>query len=92
MVRYKARYLLFNILYPNGSTSTKPVSTPTTSSSTAAPAGLDFLLPTPDVTPGEFSRLLRDTIAAQFGDFDAGVTGSLSSIPLPLYYSYAWLE
>jgi len=70
MVRYKARYLLFNVLYPSAA-STAPPSAP--------PKHIDFLSPSdPSISPGDLATLLRDTIAHNFGDWGSGVAGNLS--------------
>ncbi|KAL7270906.1 RNA-binding protein pop5 [Rhizina undulata] len=66
MVRFKSRYLLFNVLYPD-----------------AAPAmlssKLDFATPSEaSLNAGDISRLVRESIALNFGDWGAGVTGNLS--------------
>ncbi|KAI5848278.1 RNase P and RNase MRP subunit [Tricharina praecox] len=66
MVRYKARYLLFNILYPPNTMS------PSTSTH------IDFLAPTPSVSPSELAALIRDSLLREFGDHGAGIAGNLS--------------
>jgi hypothetical protein len=84
MVRYKARYLLFNILYPTASS-------PTSSTSSTSPSPLDFHSPTTaGVTPGDLATLLRESILQNFGDWGSACAGNLSgtrtsedSPPLP---------
>jgi len=66
MVRYKARYLLFNILYPPNSTSASPSK------------HIDFLAPTPELATSELAALIRDSLQREFGDHGAGVAGNLS--------------
>jgi ribonuclease P/MRP protein subunit POP5 len=68
MVRYKARYILFDVLYPNA---------PKTLG--AASTHLEFSSPSdPSITSSYLSGLLRDGLAHQFGDYGAGVAGNLS--------------
>ncbi|KAA8894246.1 ribonucleases P/MRP protein subunit POP5, partial [Sphaerosporella brunnea] len=68
MVRYKARYLLFNVLYPHAPASI-----------TAATSSLDFHAPSdPSISPSELATLIRDTLSTNFGDWGAGVAGGLS--------------
>ncbi|KAF8477590.1 ribonuclease P/MRP protein subunit [Kalaharituber pfeilii] len=77
MVRYKSRYLLFNILYPNAPS--------TNSINPSIPTHLDFCAPTdPAVTPQVLASVVRDAITLQFGDWGSGMTSSLSGNHLPL--------
>jgi ribonuclease P/MRP protein subunit POP5 len=72
MVRIKHRYLLVDILYPEYSKSF--------SSSSSTPRHLKFHQPTADtLTPGLFSKLLRDTVSDLFGDYGVGKLGGASS-------------
>lgn len=77
MVRFKQRYLLFNVLYPEPPTGAAATSTST------MPNMLDFMQMSPGVTQGEISRMVRDSIALNFGDWGAGITGNLSSTSRP---------
>lgn len=66
MVRYKARYLLFNILYPNepsSNASDKPIFSHPSDSSLSRPL---------------LTTLLRDALILQFGDHGGGLAGSLN--------------
>ncbi|KAI5795585.1 Rpp14/Pop5 family-domain-containing protein [Geopyxis carbonaria] len=67
MVRYKARYILFNVLYPTAPSTGKD-----------APKAIDFLAPSDGVTPSELATLIRNTIATEYGDWGSGVAGNLS--------------
>jgi ribonuclease P/MRP protein subunit POP5 len=72
MVRIKHRYLLVDILYPEYSKSFSP--------SSSTPRHLKFHQPTADtLTPGLFSKLLRDTVSDLFGDYGVGKLGGASS-------------
>lgn len=83
MVRFKSRYLLFNILYPNAPCN----SNNTTTSSVALPTHLDFNAPTdPSVTGGLLVSQIRDAITMQFGDWGSGMTSSLSGTTI--YYPF----
>jgi ribonuclease P/MRP protein subunit POP5 len=63
MVRFKSRYLLFEIYYPNDS----PASSAT------------FHTPSPSsANPKAVAAVIRDSIALHFGDLGAGKTGALS--------------
>ena len=78
MVRYKSRYLLFNILYPTATTAT-------------ATAGDRIIFQQPSdpktTTPSELATLLRESLTHQFGDWGAGVAGNLSgTIPCPFSF------
>lgn len=67
MVRYKARYLLFNILYP------------TSAASPDAQKHIDQLVPSdPAISSSELATLLREELARQFGDWGSGLAGNLS--------------
>ncbi|KAI5821271.1 ribonucleases P/MRP protein subunit POP5, partial [Pyronema omphalodes] len=67
MVRYKARYLLFNVLYP------------TSAPDSINPAHIDFLAPSDSsVTPGELATLIREGLSHNFGDWGAGIAGNIS--------------
>lgn len=78
MVRYKARYLLFNILYPP--TGAAPAQ------GTAPATHIDHLLPSdPAITPGELAALFRDSLLELHGDWGAGVAGNLSGTTLCAY-------
>jgi len=73
MVRFKSRYLLFNILYPNA-----PCSSPAGNAS-VLPTHLDFNSPTDaSVTPQHLLSIIRDAITMQFGDWGSGMTPSLT--------------
>lgn len=74
MVRYKSRYLLFNILYP-------------TATATAGD-GIIFQQPSDPktTTPSELATLLRESLTHQFGDWGAGVAGNLSGTVCPLSF------
>ena len=75
MVRFKSRYLLFNILYPNAPCNSN--------SNSALPTHLDFNAPTdPSVTGHALVSLIRDAITMQFGDCGSGMTSSLSGTTL----------
>lgn len=64
MVRLKHRYLVLNFLYPDLPPSTSATTNP------KLPPTLHFNRPTPDtVTLPYLSRLLRDLISDQFGDY-----------------------
>ena len=63
MVRLKHRYLLLQILYPDG---------PST-----LPGSLSFNGPTNDaLTPRNLSNLIRENIADLFGDYGSGLTAA----------------
>lgn len=71
MVRYKARYLLFDVLYP------EEPSLLAVSSSTQA--HIEFNSPSdPTITPAHLATLIREGLAHQFGDWGAGVAGNIS--------------
>lgn len=71
MVRYKARYLLFDVLYP------EEPSLPAISSSTQA--HIEFHSSSdPTITPSYLANLIREGLAHQFGDWGAGVAGNVS--------------
>lgn len=71
MVRYKTRYLLFDVLYP------EEPSLPTVGSSTQA--HIEFNSSSdPTITAASFATLIREGLAHQFGDWGAGVASSLS--------------
>ncbi|QKX58126.1 uncharacterized protein TRUGW13939_05247 [Talaromyces rugulosus] len=79
MVRIKHRYLLVDILYPEYSKSFSSLS--------STPHHLKFHQPTADtLTPGLFSKLLRDTVSDLFGDYGVGKLGGASSGNLIIKY------
>ena len=65
MVRFKARYILFNVLYPD-----------TTSKN---PTSLDFLAPSPQLSASDLAKLIRASLEQQFGDYGGGHAGNLAS-------------
>ena len=70
MVRFKCRYLLFEIYYPND-----PVLSPVS----GAPAS--FHTPSPKTaTQKAVASKVRESIALHFGDLGAGKTGALSGM------------
>lgn len=72
MVRYKARYLLFDVLYPE-----EPHLPTATSSSTQTHIGFHSSSD-PTITSSYLASLIREGLAHQFGDWGAGVAGNLS--------------
>lgn len=71
MVRYKSRYLLFDVLYP------EEPSLPAINSSTQA--HIEFHSPSdPTITATYLAGLVREGLAHQFGDWGAGVAGNLT--------------
>ncbi|KAB5532586.1 Rpp14/Pop5 family-domain-containing protein [Coniochaeta sp. 2T2.1] len=74
MVRFKERYLLVNILHPEGgnaSTTTSKKQQPTIDK--PLPAVLIYNQPTTDhVTPQSLLRAIRAQVAALFGDYGSG--------------------
>lgn len=70
MVRLKHRYLLINILYPDGATTSRP---PTKD----VPDIVAFNSPSSDaLTPQLLLRLIRDNLAELFGDYGSGMVAS----------------
>lgn len=72
MVRLKNRYLLVDILYPD------PVSWPSapTAKTTTPPTQVRIHAPTSDaLTPGLLARMVREEVAAMYGDWGVGRLG-----------------
>lgn len=83
MVRLKHRYLLVDLLYPASEASA--------TSDTAAPPCLRFRAPTPDsLTPALLARLVREEVAAMFGDWGVGRLGGAGagSLSGELFYIF----
>lgn len=71
MVRYKARYLLFDILYPEEPS--------LSAAGSSAQTHIEFSSPSEStITASLLAGLIREGVAHQFGDWGAGVTGNLS--------------
>lgn len=71
MVRYKARYLLFDILYPE-EPSLSAIGPPTQ-------GHIEFHSSSdPTITSSYLAGLIREGLAHQFGDWGAGVAGNLT--------------
>jgi ribonuclease P/MRP protein subunit POP5 len=82
MVRIKHRYLLVNLLYPEGSRFASGASATASQTSSLRANNsnhslLQFHAPTSDLlTPGLLVKLLREEIAELFGDWGVGRLGS----------------
>ena len=75
MVRFKTRYLLFNILYPDATLSDP---------SSPLPTHLDFHSATdPSVTAYHLTDLIRSSIHTHFGDWGSGVTLAMTGKKIP---------
>lgn len=84
MVRIKHRYLLIDILYPDGpsTTSSKRGSSAITTypSSSSQNQLLQFHGPTSDLlTPSLLAKLLREQVAELFGDWGVGRLGGATA-------------
>jgi ribonuclease P/MRP protein subunit POP5 len=73
MVRIKHRYLLLNILFPDGLSAT-----PSSSSNPGKPFSLTFHSPTPShFQAASLVNLIRESVAELFGDYGIGIIAGL---------------
>ncbi|KAL5364926.1 hypothetical protein BJX96DRAFT_179391 [Aspergillus floccosus] len=80
MVRLKHRYLLVDILYPDPSTWPSPAPGPGPSPQSKTTPHLQIHSPTSDaLTPSLLAKLIRDEVAALFGDWGIGRLGGVGA-------------
>lgn len=89
MVRFKHRYLLVNLLFPQSLplASDFPPSSSHLPTSSATPAQTAHQpQPLPHLNESSIINLLRDSLAVNFGDVGAGEVGGTFSSELPFLF------